>query len=129
MISDTTLQVAVEALEHIQQDQEAFWKTWAIERERPSELSLSISNAITELRQLSRLVMPPIDWSKAPEWAQWGAIEPDGNVSWHETEPQVVLFYWFGDGRNERAIGVFIDIPLGVDWRLLKFQRPQEEPA
>lgn len=73
--------------------------------------------------------LPQPDWADVPEWAQWGAIEPDGNVSWHETEPQVVLFYWFGDGRNERAIGVFVDIPLGIDWRLLKFQRPQEEPA
>ena len=27
------------------------------------------------------------DWSQAPEWAQWVAMERDGEWNWYECEP------------------------------------------
>ncbi len=69
------------------------------------------------------------DWSQAPEWAQWCAVVPGGRALWSET-PLVLLTE--GDGwTDEDAIGLWswagwiVDLPLGVDWRLLKWQRPE----
>lgn len=70
------------------------------------------------------------DWSQAPEWAQWCAVVPGGRALWSET-PLVLLPE--GDGwTDEDAIGLWsragwiVDLPLGVDWRLCKWQRPEE---
>lgn len=77
-----------------------------------------------EQRTTTPQPMPTPDWSKAPEWAMWWALEPDGNINWHKNEPQVVFFYWFSEGRMQRVVGGFIAIPIGIDWRTLKQQRP-----
>lgn len=65
------------------------------------------------------------DWSNAPEWAQWYAIDADGSASWFKSgrEPSVYMAQWgVGDGWefNQR-----ITLPIGIDWRLCKWQRPE----
>lgn len=74
-------------------------------------------------RELDVPMRPVPDWSKAPEWAQWWAIDPDCNVTWHKKEPEVIFWYWFSEG-GETDVGNFVDIPLGIDWRTLKEKRP-----
>ncbi len=64
------------------------------------------------------------DWSQAPEDAQWCVIDPTGDCYWHEVEPTPVSLSW-ESGTADFAGFVFV-IPLGVDWRLLKWQRPEE---
>jgi hypothetical protein len=45
------------------------------------------------------------DWSKAPEWARYWAIDADGGVYWYENKPSAKEFmgYWSdgGVGRKE----------------------------
>ena len=63
------------------------------------------------------------DWSQAPDDAQWFVIEPTGDCYWHEAEPTPVGLSW-ESGTADFAGFVFV-IPLGVDWRLCKWQRPE----
>lgn len=67
---------------------------------------------------------PKADWSQAPAQAMWWCVDPDGDEAWHELEPKVLGRSWGSAGdcvvSDER-----IDIPLGIDWRLLKEKRPE----
>lgn len=70
------------------------------------------------------------DWSQAPEWAQWYAIDANGEAAWYSIEPMAddQDFCWFilNDGSQPVPLDAdMVDIPLGVDWRLLKWQRPE----
>jgi len=33
-------------------------------------------------------------WGDAPEWAQWLAMDVDGEWNWFEAEPQIVRSLW-----------------------------------
>jgi hypothetical protein len=69
------------------------------------------------------------DWSKAPEWAQYWAVDGDGAVYWYENEPSTKEFmglgYWTdgGFGRKE-----FIG-HLRYDWKDTLAQRPTKKFA
>lgn len=65
------------------------------------------------------------DWSQAPDVAQWYAICADGEGHWYVEQPKV-------DERRGKWISVWphssggtVDIPLGIDWRTCKWQRPE----
>lgn len=74
------------------------------------------------------------DWSQAPEWAQWYAIDSDGYAHWFDNEPvmhpvsthrDVVVPHWSHVGSK----GVMYDahnLPLGIDWRLCLWEKPKE---
>ena len=53
------------------------------------------------------------DWADAPERAQWYTIDADGIPRWHVENPSRIV-----------ACDKIL-IPLGVDWRLCKWQRPE----
>lgn len=67
------------------------------------------------------------DWSTAPEWAQWFAIDSNGFSSWYEKMPFIAVgkngdFWAVSDGA-----GMYGDhyIIVGRNWRELIEQRPQ----
>lgn len=69
------------------------------------------------------------NWSKAPEGASHYCINPNGRAFWSWGEPVAVGDHWLH--RNVLATEPHkdVDIPLGIDWRLCKWQRPQEAAA
>lgn len=74
----------------------------------------------------ARSPWPRPDWSQAEDWAMWWTVDANGDAVWHELEPDrdVLEIYWGSGGRQEFAGN--IEIPLGIDWRLLKVERPKE---
>lgn len=68
------------------------------------------------------------DWSKISEWVRYYAICADGTVILSETDIASHGNVWVSVeaqmGMWKRA-GV-VSLPLGIDWRLCKWQRPQE---
>ena len=47
-----------------------------------------------------------IDWSEAPDWANYVAMDHDGDWYWYENSPVVKNFAWYcgeGGGKCERA--------------------------
>lgn len=35
-----------------------------------------------------------IDWSRAPDWATWAAMDDDGEIYWYDTEPDSSSSIW-----------------------------------
>lgn len=76
------------------------------------------------------------DWSQAPDGAQWYAIDADGVATFFDVEPEWEMFEWVIDWRSDPDAPSYpneplildapkIDVPIGIDWRLLKWQRPE----
>ncbi len=65
------------------------------------------------------------DWSQAPDGAKCLTIDADGVCCWHEVEP--TRYTWAWESTDMDWAG-FTDVPLGVDWRLCKWQRPEVMP-
>lgn len=67
------------------------------------------------------------DWSEAPEWAQWCVIHANGLQYWFpESEPVALpgTVGWLSrDARSDFYRE--LKLPLGIDWRLCKWQRPE----
>lgn len=76
--------------------------------------------------------VPWPDWSGAPDWAQWWAVDPNGWAHWFQEEPVLCLTAthsgWVAKTINAIVQGAElwaaeIDIPLGTDWRTLVRRR------
>lgn len=76
---------------------------------------------------------PRPDWSSAPDWSTWWTVDPNGYECWYQEEPilSLTISYsgWIpqtlhGVQLGNMLWGADIDIPLGIDWRLLKEKRP-----
>lgn len=68
------------------------------------------------------------DWSNAPEWAQWCTKFENGSVVWFENEPILAQDHtaWEDDAGGDLQRGVTDKLlPIGIDWRLCKWQRPE----
>ena len=66
------------------------------------------------------------DWSNAPENSQWCAIHANGLQYWFDAEP--VTTDGYNGWHNQSAWNDFYretNLPLGIDWRLCKWQRPE----
>ena len=65
------------------------------------------------------------DWADAPERAQWYAIDASGWRWFCMFEPEINSTEWFLGQYGSYVSSGEMPIPLGVDWRLLKWQRPE----
>ena len=70
------------------------------------------------------------DWSNAPEWSQWYAIDANGAATWSEEEPFFSSTGKFPENFWDMNGNYYIErepvrLPLGIDWRLCKWQRPE----
>ena len=84
-------------------------------RARVAELEAQLGVAV-----VARTSVAP-DWSTAPHWANWWAMDGDGTAWWYEDEPIPSRRYarWIvkGDGRSCAA--------SNTDWRSMLVARPQ----
>ena len=72
---------------------------------------------------------PIPDWTTAPPWAQWWAVDADGFACWYGVAPPFLpnaSHAWDSEpeGRGE-SVG-YINLPVGVDWRTTLRHRPEE---
>lgn len=94
-----------------------------------SEGSYALIPADFRIREATEVPNTPRpDWSQAPAWAQWWAVDGSG-ATWFEYEPIADKGGDWTVGNDWDDMGQWdgagdIDIPLGIDWRLLKEQRP-----
>jgi len=70
------------------------------------------------------------DWSQAPEGVKWYAIDANGTPTFFDSEPEREMFEWVIDWKSDSDEPLIlsvskVDIPVGLDWRLLKWQRPE----
>lgn len=69
----------------------------------------------------------PIDWSEAPDWAEWWAVDSDGLGWWFENKPHIIndpineIKIWWAAGKLE-------DDEFDSDnWQQSLVQRPGEK--
>ena len=74
--------------------------------------------------QYDALAPTPEMWEQAPSWVQWYAINSDGDGRFREKEPTIFNeeSRWYGIPLEGHIDSV---LPLGIDWRLCKWQRPE----
>jgi len=79
--------------------------------------------AIAQMIAAYDALAPKLDaW---PDGAKWLTIDADGVCCWHEVEP--TRYTWAWESTDMGWAGVVV-IPLGIDWRLCKWQRPEVMP-
>ena len=66
-----------------------------------------------------------VDWSKAPAWANYAAMDKDGEWYWYENEPTPAAGLWVADPGSEFDRVYDIDHP---DWRTTLTTRPDAQP-
>ena len=71
---------------------------------------------------------PEPDWSQAPPWANWWAVEHAygslGMAYWFANEPVLQYSEW-SDFPGTKALYNPVDLPLGIDWRTTLTKRPE----
>ncbi len=87
-----------------------------------AEIDPDIVNIDDLIAAYDALAPKPDAW---PDGAQWYTIDAENQCYWHIDEP--ALFDWAWDSNGLDWAG-FVDIPLGIDWRLCKWQRPEVTP-
>lgn len=60
-----------------------------------------------------------IDWTRAPSWARYAAMDDDGTWHWHENEPKPRHDMWWEAGTGRRD-----QIPADIDWKTTLVGRP-----
>ena len=69
---------------------------------------------------------PQPDWSEAPKWAQWWAVDANEESYWFESHPQIDTTFWMPLGDCKSISDAFVALLLGIDWRTTLRKRPQE---
>lgn len=69
-----------------------------------------------------------IDWTQAPAWAQYHAIDQNGNGYWFEDLPTISDYHsvWQTDEESNLIASDFT-LLAGQDWRQSLVGRPKEE--
>lgn len=67
------------------------------------------------------------DWTdpEIPAWTNFIAVDAYGNMSAFADDIEILLHMWHSKTGEWKIIG-FKQIPIGIDWRMLKWQRPNK---
>ena len=84
---------------------------------------MAVVDALTE--QDAQPDAPLPDWTTAPEWAQWWAVDADGMACWYTSEPKIYESVWGPEDDRWHVTHGLVDLPLGVDWRTTLRRRPE----
>lgn len=89
-----------------------------------SRLEAELATAQERVRQLEAAQDGP-DWSQAPAWAQWWAMDTDGWHYWYSEQPELKenLGYWGRAAADECERAGRNVLP---DWTRTLRRRPQE---
>jgi hypothetical protein len=78
-----------------------------------------------------QVAMSAPDWSQAPEWAQYWAINADLEAFWYECKPYPLTnlkdacWQWSDECEFTRCrLAGEAALPIGIDWRCTLHERP-----
>ena len=65
------------------------------------------------------------NWTQAPEWAQWFAIDSDGYAYWWMVDPKPSRNRWSGDGSIRSQIASLLRVDMtNIEWKETLRKRP-----
>lgn len=94
------------------------------------EKAIEIGDAVTRLYAAldnNQLEALRPDWSQAPDWAMWWAVDANGRTNWYEVEPRRIGELWSVARSDKWTAGGDVDLPLGIDWRQTLQRRPEAD--
>jgi antitoxin component of MazEF toxin-antitoxin module len=90
-----------------------------------------VTKLIERVKQLEGSNMLQLPWDKAPEWAQWAAMDADGEWAWYSHEPSMVekglnnsFDQWLIDGGTAERLCRGFSFPPCTNWKESKRKRP-----
>lgn len=90
-----------------------------------------VKQELAKLEELMHSNMLQLPWDKAPEWAQWAAMDADGDWCWYTHEPFIVeksqgsdFDQWLIDGGVDRRLCRGFTFPPCTNWKESKRKRP-----
>lgn len=117
------LETILKALTHMNEDYRQLY-IWLgpVEHEK---MIARVDAALSAVRAMQAGAPVP-DWTSAPAWAMWWAVDADGSAMWYKPEPQLYKLGWTVNGwyGKDYLEANLVSIPLGIDYRALKQQRP-----
>ena len=71
------------------------------------------------------------DWSTAPDWAQWAAMDRNGKAYWYQSEPKKGAFYdyWILESDTDSLCEHFAYFLPTENWQNSLEQRPTDKDA
>lgn len=75
----------------------------------------------------TRLNVPHPVWETLPSWANWWTVSATGKIRVFAEKPEVDKLggMWWQPNQSKFLLAGNIDIPIGIDWRTLCFERPR----
>lgn len=64
-----------------------------------------------------------VDWNEAPEWANYHAVDADGEAWWYENEPRLLMSCWSEVWCGEIAKKGITNLE-GINWQQTLTKRP-----
>ena len=94
-----------------------------------TELGEMVVEFEDDVRLCRAVAMPAPDWSQAPEWAQWWAVDPGGSWAWFREKPDAYdgpdWGQWETDGRFLDG-PTHLELPPSYNWRKSLQSRPED---
>lgn len=87
-----------------------------------TKLIEQINRIREQLDDMERMIMDNVvklPWDEAPEWAQWAAMDADGEWWWYQAEPEVSRILW----RHTTGLLCRFDFPPCTNWKESKRRR------
>ena len=81
---------------------------------------------IRELRDTVETLKPTeleLPWHEAPDWAQWAAMDEDGEWWWYKYDPYCGVRCWNSSLTDDAAFELFLFPPCS-NWKESKRKRP-----
>lgn len=101
---------------------------WYMDEEGAPEPSGQMANAVATLAWLdAQPAAPEPDWTQAPEWAQWWAVQASGFAKWYQDKPAIEWGDWRVPWNMFTQSAGDANLPLGSDWRMTLRRRPEVE--
>lgn len=96
-LSSATLLKIREALEHYLKYRPAFGRSAIEQLDLDDKHRLEVYNALDELLTLRKRyddLYPGPNWDEAPKWAEWWAMDENGDGYWYEGKPELGGLIW-----------------------------------
>ncbi len=79
-----------------------------------------VKEALRKLEDMMYANMLNLPWDKAPEWAQWAAMDDNGDWYWYSEEPPRIDDEW----TLKKGICLSFEFPPCSNWKESKRKRP-----
>lgn len=64
------------------------------------------------------------NWTIAPKWAEWHAVDSDGRGHWFQKSPAMTADYWCSEMDGDSTYSAWFTLDSPDDWERTREERP-----